>query len=360
MFYREPTGRSGIFWDASEPPGVSHLHRDSWTGRTQAPLAMSSPVTMTSTPNQHVFYVARDRSIRHIFWDASEPPNVLHADTWTLPSPPRAVGRPATMVTVAPNQQHVFHRASDGSIRHIFWYASGPAGTAYLYRDSWTALARSPPAAGDPATMVTTTPNQQHIFYRAADRSIQHIFWDAREAPGALHADSWTVLPDQVVMSPADWFTPYRKIWQDITDMDLGSAGAMLIPRSDYLVAGGKEGILYLLNRDHLGKFEDSNPPFDPASVAGFTNTDKPDDPNRDRVAQSYVGIDQYCAHFRRRYCFKGRPEWAKLDPNARTKWRHHGLLDRGRTSTPAPGVRRPVAVARFLRRPGKTPKSFS
>jgi outer membrane protein assembly factor BamB len=290
VFYRGIDGSiQHIFWDASEPPGVSHLHRDSWTSLAQAPLAAGDPVTMvTASPNQqHVFYRARDNSIQHLFREASEPPPVVHPDTWTLPSPPRAVGSPATMATATPNQQHIFHRASDGSIRHIFWDASGPAGTPYLHRDSWTGLASAPPAAGAPATMVTSMPDQQHVFYRANDRSIQHIFWDTRDAPGALRADDWSHLPDQVVMIPADWFTPYRKIWQDIDDFDLGGGGVVLLP-GNLLAASGKEGVLYLLDRNNLGKF-DADPPI-PRCPIGYA-----DDGTRDRVVDKVtIGTNRY------------------------------------------------------------------
>ena len=47
-------------------------------------------------------------------------------------------------------------------------------------------------------------------------------------------------------LSVTDYFTPYRKLWMDATDLDLGSAGPTLIPGSNYLVGGGKEGLLYV------------------------------------------------------------------------------------------------------------------
>ena len=36
--------------------------------------------------------------------------------------------------------------------------------------------------------------------------------------------------PGSISMTPADWFTPYRKDWLDLQDLDLGSAGVVLIP----------------------------------------------------------------------------------------------------------------------------------
>ncbi len=49
------------------------------------------------------------------------------------------------------------------------------------------------------------------------------------------------------------WFTPYN--WQTLEngDIDLGSGGVLLIPGTSLLLSGGKEGIVYLVNRDNMG-----------------------------------------------------------------------------------------------------------
>lgn len=52
-----------------------------------------------------------------------------------------------------------------------------------------------------------------------------------------------------------DWFAPFNTIGLTEADMDLGSSGAMLIPDTELLVGGGKEGKFYLLDRNHLGRF---------------------------------------------------------------------------------------------------------
>ena len=41
---------------------------------------------------------------------------------------------------------------------------------------------------------------------------------------------------------------------QHFEDQDLGSAGVVLIPERGNLIGGGKDGILYNLNKDNLGK----------------------------------------------------------------------------------------------------------
>jgi outer membrane protein assembly factor BamB len=57
-----------------------------------------------------------------------------------------------------------------------------------------------------------------------------------------------------------DWFIPFRDSDRstmpnyDYRDQDFGSAGPVLPPGSNLLLASGKDGILYVLNRDNLGK----------------------------------------------------------------------------------------------------------
>jgi hypothetical protein len=64
----------------------------------------------------------------------------------------------------------------------------------------------------------------------------------------------------------ADYFIPYDQVALDNADEDFGSAGPMLLPLSAgipghprLLVASGKEGKIYLVDRDNLGKFDPNN-----------------------------------------------------------------------------------------------------
>jgi hypothetical protein len=57
-----------------------------------------------------------------------------------------------------------------------------------------------------------------------------------------------------------DFFTPYNQAYLAGNDMDLGSGGLMILPDQSgshvhELVGGGKEGTLYLADRDNLGQF---------------------------------------------------------------------------------------------------------
>jgi hypothetical protein len=58
-------------------------------------------------------------------------------------------------------------------------------------------------------------------------------------------------------------------------DQDLGSAGVVLIPPRGNLIGGGKDGILYNLNKDNLGKNK-----WDPHFNLPFVATYLPNAPN--------------------------------------------------------------------------------
>ncbi len=58
-----------------------------------------------------------------------------------------------------------------------------------------------------------------------------------------------------------DWFTPYNEHCINTNDLDLGSGGPMLLPTQsgahpNELVAGSKEGRIYLIDRDNMGKHQ--------------------------------------------------------------------------------------------------------
>ena len=50
-----------------------------------------------------------------------------------------------------------------------------------------------------------------------------------------------------------DWFTPANYSQLDSYDLDLSSSGPLLMPDSNLIVGGGKEGVLYVLNPSSLG-----------------------------------------------------------------------------------------------------------
>jgi len=61
-------------------------------------------------------------------------------------------------------------------------------------------------------------------------------------------------------LTVADYFTPWNVAYLNTHDFDLSSTGAVVLPDQDgpyphELVASGKQGIVYVLNRDSLGMF---------------------------------------------------------------------------------------------------------
>lgn len=75
-----------------------------------------------------------------------------------------------------------------------------------------------------------------------------------------------------VALKVEDWFVPEEEQILKDYDIDLGSTGAVLLPDSHLLITASKEGRMYLLDRDNLGK---TAPP-----VAFFQVTHEPATPN--------------------------------------------------------------------------------
>jgi hypothetical protein len=155
--------------------------------------------------------------------------------------------------------------------------------------------------------------------------------------------------PYQLTMNVEDFFTPYRRLLADCSDLDLGSAGALLIPGGRHVVAGGKEGMLYVLDRADMGGFDQGGAPsFAQASglfQSGFHNQ-VPDDPQRDHVRQKLqAGVNQYDSNFPIRDLMRwphihGAPVfgrfgsdafafvWPEKDRIKRFRWRDDGQFD--------------------------------
>lgn len=54
----------------------------------------------------------------------------------------------------------------------------------------------------------------------------------------------------------ADWFTPHNHAYLFLHNIDLSAGGVTLIPDSPLMFSGGKEGVIFLLNRNDMGKLE--------------------------------------------------------------------------------------------------------
>ena len=60
-------------------------------------------------------------------------------------------------------------------------------------------------------------------------------------------------------LKPADWFTPNNHEYLFLNNIDMSAGGVTLIPNSPLMFAGGKEGVIFLLNRNDMGKLEGAN-----------------------------------------------------------------------------------------------------
>lgn len=65
--------------------------------------------------------------------------------------------------------------------------------------------------------------------------------------------------PTNGTMNVASWFTPYNWLTLNNGDVDLGCAGLLLIPGTTLALSGGKQGVLYLVNRDNMGGLSSSS-----------------------------------------------------------------------------------------------------
>jgi hypothetical protein len=86
--------------------------------------------------------------------------------------------------------------------------------------------------------------------------------FNATNAGATEYGDCFVKLSTAGGLSVADWFAPFNQGTLANNDTDLGSGGSVLLPDSvgsvahpRLIVGAGKEGKLYLLDRDNLGHF---------------------------------------------------------------------------------------------------------
>jgi hypothetical protein len=83
-------------------------------------------------------------------------------------------------------------------------------------------------------------------------------------AGGSNYGDSVVKLSTASGLSVADYFTPLDQASLDANDTDFGSGAATILvdqpagPVARLVIGGGKQGNLFLLNRDNMGKFNSS------------------------------------------------------------------------------------------------------
>jgi uncharacterized repeat protein (TIGR03806 family) len=101
----------------------------------------------------------------------------------------------------------------------------------------------------------------------------------SQQTNGGDYSDSFVKLSTSNRLAVADYFTPFNQASLQSSDADLGSGGALLLPDSvgsaahpHLLVGCGKEGKIYLVDCDNMGKFNvgsDTNLQSLPGAVGG-------------------------------------------------------------------------------------------
>ncbi len=66
------------------------------------------------------------------------------------------------------------------------------------------------------------------------------------------------LVPSGSTLQVASYFTPLDYQFLNDNDLDYGSVGGLLIPNASYYLTGGKDGNLYLLNKDDMGGYSAS------------------------------------------------------------------------------------------------------
>ena len=76
--------------------------------------------------------------------------------------------------------------------------------------------------------------------------------------PNGLYQPGESIIKLSPSLELLDYFTPYNAASLSAGDMDLASAGVIMVPNTNYVLGGGKQGVLYLLNTSNMGHFNAS------------------------------------------------------------------------------------------------------
>ena len=165
-------------------------------------------------------------------------------------------------------------------------------GTIYT---SWTSHCDGPPYSGWVVAYSESTLAQTAVINIAADSSSGPSIWMSGDGPAAdasgniyllsANGDFDTTLNSGGLpqygdygnsfvklattgggLAVADFFAPFNEVAESAADQDLGSGGVMLLPdQTDsggvvrhLMVGAGKDGNLYVINRDSMGEFSPS------------------------------------------------------------------------------------------------------
>jgi len=136
------------------------------------------------------------------------------------------------------------------------------------------------------------------------------------------------------LLTVADYFTPYEYASLNDTDWDLSSGGLLLLPdqpgaHPHEMIGGGKEGIIYVLDRDDLGQYNSTSDNI----VQAITGAIQPS------VGTVFNGIWNIAGYFDHKVYIFGHHDYPKMFALA------NGLLPASATSTGLVSMRSPAPV---------------
>src|SRR5207249_3429090 len=67
------------------------------------------------------------------------------------------------------------------------------------------------------------------------------------------------LIPSGDSMQVVDFFTPANYLYLEQNDLDFGVDGPLIIPNTSITLAGSKEGIIYVVDHTHMGKYSPGN-----------------------------------------------------------------------------------------------------
>lgn len=77
---------------------------------------------------------------------------------------------------------------------------------------------------------------------------------------GTEYGNSFIKLhPTKDSLAVTDYFTPYNQAFLNSVDGDLGVDAPILIPNSNMIIGGSKQGVLYVVDRTNMGKYNTSS-----------------------------------------------------------------------------------------------------
>jgi hypothetical protein len=124
------------------------------------------------------------------------------------------------------------------TLQQVVTYTTTPSGQK---GGIW--MAGSPPAVGEDGNIYLATGNGSADLQGGPNRS-QSVL-KLRRSGSTLEV--------------LDWFTPNNYQILEMQDRDLGSSGTLPIPGTNLVIQGGKEGVIYVLDRNNMGHYRAAN-----------------------------------------------------------------------------------------------------